>query len=151
MNGAWDFGRLRIAWGSIEGVDAPIERLARRWLSRCRRWAPVAVSLSVVATLATAELRGSWLSSRALSALGRRLTVQLHAGASGPPLQAPRGPYDERLGYTQLPDFLHRLSAHGFEVVAQARASPSLAKLAALGVFPAYHEKTQAGLSLAGR
>ena len=151
MNGAGDLGRLRVAWGSISGVDAPVERLARRWLSRCRRWAPVVLSLSVVATLVIAELRSSWLSSRVLSALGRRLSVQLHAGASGPPLQAPHGPYDERLGYAQLPDFLPRLSARGFEVVGQARASPSLAKLAAAGVFPAYHEKSQAGLSLVDR
>ena len=151
MNGAWDLGRLRIAWVSIAGVDAPVERPARRWLSRCRRWAPVVLSISVVATLTTAELQSAWLSSRFLSVVGRRLTAQLHPGASGAQLRAPRGPHDERLGYAPLPDFLHRLSAQGFEVVAQAHASPSLLKLAAVGVFPAYHEKTQAGLSLVDR
>lgn len=104
MNGAWDFGRLRIAWGSIEGVEAPVEP-PRRWRSRCRRCAPVALSICVVATLAMAEFRSSWLSSRFLSAVGRRLTSQLHPGVSGARLRAPRGPYDERLGVLAAPGF----------------------------------------------
>jgi hypothetical protein len=45
-------------------------------------------------------------------------------------------------GYSPLPDFLQRLSAGGFEVVAQARASPSLSRLAAFGVFPACQGQT---------
>lgn len=86
-----------------------------------------------------------------LSAVGRQLTVQLQPGASGAPLRAPRGPYEDRFGYSQLPNFLPRLSAREFDVVAQARVSPWLSKLASFGVFPAYHEKTEAGLSLVDR
>lgn len=71
MNGAWDFGRLSIASGSVAGAQASIDRPARR-------------------------------SAESLSA------------------SAPRGPHDEHVAYSRLPGFLQRLSARGFDVVAQA-------------------------------
>jgi len=136
---------------ALRGVSASLERLAQRAPTRGRRWLPVATAATVIAAFAAVELRTGQLSSRLLAAFGRRLTAPLAAGASHLPLEAPRGPYDMRLGYAQLPDFTRRLSDDGFEVVAQAQPSAPLVTLAAVGVFPPYHAKTQAGLSLLDR
>ena len=60
------------------------------------------------------------------------------------------GPYDVRLGHARLGDFVGRLSQSGYEVKQQARLSSQLARLSGWGLFPAYHEKTQAGLRIFG-
>lgn len=43
-----------------------------------------------------------------------------------PSSKARRGPYDERLGYSDLQDYLPRLSARCFDVIAHARVSRDL-------------------------
>ncbi|WP_434628349.1 transglycosylase domain-containing protein [Chromobacterium sp. CV08] len=67
------------------------------------------------------------------------------------------GPYDQRLGYTGMPNYLARLQQRGFVVTEQARQSPELIKLAdsgvtgpllPLGLFLPYREKDQGGLRL---
>ena len=58
------------------------------------------------------------------------------------------GPYDKRLGYALLPAMLDRLTSKGYAVIAQARMSPTLCELIDRGLFPIYHEKTQAGLTV---
>ncbi|MGA7929059.1 MAG: transglycosylase domain-containing protein, partial [Candidatus Sulfotelmatobacter sp.] len=61
------------------------------------------------------------------------------------------GPYDQRLGYADLPEFLRRLKASGYQVKAQARDSRPYLLLTGLGLYPVYHEKTQAGLQILDR
>ena len=58
------------------------------------------------------------------------------------------GPYDERLGYTQIPAFLRSFEEQGYKVERQARLSPGLKSFVDLGGFPVYAEKSQAGLSI---
>ena len=58
------------------------------------------------------------------------------------------GPYDLRLGYSEMPAFLGRLRARGYGIQAQARASPELVGLMDAGYFPPYPEKSQAGLTI---
>src|SRR6266481_3401711 len=64
----------------------------------------------VLAVLLGLELQSSWLESRVFAAIARKLTFSLGQG----PSQAIRdysstGPYDERLGYSRLPNFLAQL------------------------------------------
>src|SRR5262249_30410739 len=61
------------------------------------------------------------------------------------------GPHDARLGYSQVPSFLARLSSAGYVVVSQARPSPRLRQLAEWGLFPPYREKDRAGLRVTDR
>jgi membrane peptidoglycan carboxypeptidase len=69
-----------------------------------------------------------------------------------PSLQFPQaGPYDQRLGYTELPAFIRRLAARSFEIERQARLSPSLLHFIQAGGYAVYHEKSQAGLTLRDR
>jgi membrane peptidoglycan carboxypeptidase len=150
-SGLWDFGRSKSGWRSVAhaGEASGVERLAL-WMRRHRRWISIALWSSVVAAFASVEIRTSWLQSRLLTELDRQLIYHMEPGA-GPALHAPGGPYNERLGYSNLQDYLPRLSARGFEVVAHARVSRLVSGLTALGLPFVYHEKTQTGLSILDR
>ena len=61
------------------------------------------------------------------------------------------GPYDQRLGYTQLRTFLPRLTGAGYVVDAQARQSAGFRSIVGEGHFPIYREKSRAGLRILDR
>jgi membrane peptidoglycan carboxypeptidase len=61
------------------------------------------------------------------------------------------GPYDMRLGYTGLPDFIRRLTDRGFVIEHQARQSPMLARFMDAGGFAIYREKYVTGLEIHDR
>src|SRR6266704_6694438 len=72
------------------------------------------------------ELPSSALQARYLSALGSQISFAVEPGPS-PLIRYPTtGPYDLRLGYVGLPNFLQRLRALGFAITTQARVSPTL-------------------------
>ena len=121
-------------------------RGAWRWLLRL-----LFVTLVFVAALFVVdELDSSSLQARYLAKLGGELTYRVEPGpAPADELRYPlAGPFDERLGYVQLPAFLAALAGKGYPVAAQARLSPRLRELADWGLFPAYREKNQAGLKI---
>lgn len=94
------------------------------------------------------ELRTSRLQARLFSEVARELEFKVGAGPSSEIRFPAHGPYDERLGYRQLPAMIDRLTGQGFEVTAQARMSPRLLALSERGIFPTYREKDQAGLEV---
>ncbi|MGM3388520.1 penicillin-binding protein [Stutzerimonas stutzeri] len=91
----------------------------------------------------TSKLQALWLSRYA-----EKLDYRLEAGASDRILFPEAGPFDRRLGYSALPEFLQRLSARGFDIHEQVRFSPALARYADRGFFVPYPEKSQAGLTI---
>ena len=97
----------------------------------------------VVDEVQTSRRQAAWLSG---------VTADLHyavePGASEQIRFPGAGPFDERLGYHQLPARVERLAGQGFGVAAQARMSPRMIELIDEGLFAAYREKTQAGLEL---
>ena len=112
------------------------------------------ISLSVAAGVGAAgwyEMRTSWLQSHLLARLGRDLTYRLAPGASDQVRYPETGPYDERLGYVQLPRYLERLTAGPYRVEQQARWSKDLLEYTGFGGFVPYAEKTAAGLSIFDR
>ena len=130
----------------------PRARSTRRW-PKLRWW----VLLLVIAGVALAvwalarELRTSAFQARELSKIAREARFELGEGPS-PSIRFPTGgPFDERLGYTEIPDFVARLSAAGYGVESQARHSQRLLSLEDWGLNPIYPEKTHAGLSIRGR
>lgn len=58
------------------------------------------------------------------------------------------GPFDRRLGYVQLPRFIDRLGARGYELTHQGYFSTALFDYVAQGHFPPYREKTRTGLRI---
>jgi hypothetical protein len=88
--------------------------------------------LAAVATLvafSVDELKTSRLQSAFWRDLGHDARFSLAAGPSDTIRFPHSGPYDERLGYRQLPEFIERLQVRGYEVTQQARMSPRLVEL----------------------
>jgi membrane peptidoglycan carboxypeptidase len=106
----------------------------------------VALTVAGAAYLAIIEAESSTFQARYFAGVAARLKFWLEPGSS-PSIRFPqRGPYDQRLGYSELPAFLDRLRAKGYRVHAQARLSYHLVELMETGYFPPYPEKSQAGL-----
>lgn len=94
------------------------------------------------------ELESSRWQARVFAELANELKFRVEPGPS-PSIRFPHsGPYDERLGYSQIPAFVKRLTAQDYLIAEQARSSARLVELTDVGLFPAYQEKTQAGLIL---
>ncbi len=104
----------------------------------------------ILAFLGLLEIQTSWLEARIFAAWARQAWFAVEPGPS-PAIRYPNhGPYDARLGYTKLGDFVDRLTAGGFRIESQARWSPAMSRVADWGLYPPYQEKTQAGLAITG-
>ncbi len=108
----------------------------------------VLVGIGVVfAKVVRDEVKTSKYQARYLSAINKQLGFKLKSGASSTIRFPEHGPYDQRLGYTLLPDEIARLQKSGFRITAQADFTPMMTRLVDdYGLFPPYKEKVQAGL-----
>lgn len=92
------------------------------------------------------ESRTSTLQSYLLPRYAAKLTYEIDVGPS-PRIEFPRsGPYDQRLGYSLIPEFQQRLDSQGFRIVEQARMAEPMAQLVRIGITPPYDEPAAAGL-----
>jgi membrane peptidoglycan carboxypeptidase len=106
-----------------------------------------AAVVGLVGWAAVGEARSSFLQSLILARWARTMTF-VPVGGLSPNIRFPTGgPYDRRLGYASLPDFIGALRAHGYGVERQAVISPALARFTQYG-YPPYQEENQAGLTL---
>lgn len=97
------------------------------------------------------EMRASGLQAWIFADMAKDVSFRVESGAN-PNIWLPHsGPYDIRLGYSQMKNALPRLTAAGFEVTAQARQSDAFLELAGRGLYPIYKEKSQAGLTILDR
>ncbi|MGM9488757.1 transglycosylase domain-containing protein [Ideonella sp. YS5] len=125
-------------------------KLLSPWKRSLRRVLGALVILVVLslAGLVADEVHSSRQQADWLAARAGRLNFELLPGPSPAIRYAGNGPYDQRLGYHQLPDYLGRLKSQGFEISAQARMSPAMLSLRDEGLFAPYREKAQAGLEV---
>lgn len=91
------------------------------------------------------ELRASWFQAHYFSSQADQFSYQLQRGPSTAIRFPGTGPYDQRLGYCNLPHYTHLLTHQGFVVAAQVHMSPGLLHSP---LTPLYAEKDQAGLTL---
>ncbi|MFC3108950.1 transglycosylase domain-containing protein [Undibacterium arcticum] len=106
------------------------------------------ILLVVGGLLVAQEMRTSDYQARFFAGLASKASYTLGAGPS-PSIRFPQSaPYDDRLGYAQLPAFLGKLTARDFEIVKQARISKGMTEIVDAGYFAPYLEKTQSGLSI---
>ena len=115
------------------------------------RWAAVVAAVFLLGWGAATEARTSYLQSRLLARWTANMGFALHPGPNATIRFPKGGPYDERLGYAQLPSFIDRLSARHFVVTRQAQWSPPMERFAGQGGYAVYGEKTRAGLKLFDR
>jgi membrane peptidoglycan carboxypeptidase len=136
------------------GPSGPLNERLFRAMRRHGSWPRVAAGAAVLAALSTvafgiaAESKSFWLQSAVFSRLAGQLEFELGSGPSSSIRFPAAGPYDLRLGYTDLPRYIERLEAQGYRVDRQARLSPRHLATVERGAFPIYQERTQAGLAL---
>src|SRR5471032_940308 len=106
------------------------------------------VGLSFAVYWGIQETRTSSMQARIFTDLVGKMTYKMEPCASKSIRFPKDSPYDERLGYAGLPDYLGKLSARDYQVSAQVRISPKMAELADMGVFATYREKTKTGLTI---
>ncbi len=111
-------------------------------------WVFIFLSLLAGATVAAYELIASPFQAMVLAGYGKRLTFQMAPGENTHLRTPAAGPYDIRLGYVGLPEFIRRLKEQDFEVTQQARISSDMARIDDFGLFMPYKEKSVAGLTL---
>ncbi|EFQ65019.1 hypothetical protein PFWH6_1093 [Pseudomonas fluorescens WH6] len=111
-------------------------------------WLVLLIALLGLGWAASREMRTSRLQAEHLSALAASLSYRVEPGPSDAIVYPGDGPFDRRLGYSGLNDFLPRLLKRNYRIEAQARFSPALMHYAERGLFVPYAEKVQAGLTL---
>ena len=106
-------------------------------------------AVAVLAWMVFDEYRTSDLQARYLSGLAGELSFRVEPGPSYDIRYPGPGPYDQRLGYAQLPRYVDKLRSQGYEVTAQARMSPKMLELRDQGLSAVYREKDETGVDLA--
>lgn len=94
------------------------------------------------------EAHSSRLQARFLTRYAAGLDHQTAPGASDALRFPTHGPFDQRLGYTAIPDVVARLAPRGFVVTEQARQSPELRDYLDRGFYAPFAEKSRAGLTV---
>ncbi|RON30301.1 transglycosylase domain-containing protein [Pseudomonas lini] len=111
-------------------------------------WLLLLIILIVLGLAAAKEMRTSKFQAREISKYAASLKYELQPGPSDAIRYPGAGPFDQRLGYSALDEFLPRLLKRNYVVSAQTRFSPALMKYSDRGFFVPYAEKIQAGLSI---
>ena len=135
-----------------EPVDeAPLPEKPRR--SRVKHgwkafWLLLVIIAIVLGLAASKEMRTSRFQAREVSKFAKTLSYELKPGPSDAIHYPGAGPFDLRLGYSSLGEFLPRLLKRDYVISAQTRFSPALMDYTDKGLFVPYAEKIQAGLSI---
>jgi len=106
------------------------------------------IGVSFAVYIGVEETRTSAIQARVFSDLAGKMTYKLGDGPSNAIRFPHDSPYDERLGYAGMPDYLAKLRAHDYQIASQARISPKMADLVDMGVYATYREKTKTGLTI---
>lgn len=104
--------------------------------------------VALAASWAYLEMQTSFLQSYLFSRISRGIEFWKEPGPSHSIRFPNTGPYDLRMGYSQIPFWADLLEEKGYRIETQARASETFLKLFDCGLFPIYHEKIQAGLRI---
>ena len=149
MGALWqsDSTKAAVSESSVDQPSLPKTPAPRR-LWRRVFWLVLLMALIALGFATAREVRTSALQARELSRLAASLTYTLEPGPSEAIVYPGAGPFDKRLGYSALGEFLPRLLKRDYRVQAQTRFSGALMEYNNHGFFVPYAEKTQAGLSI---
>ncbi|MGV8888686.1 MAG: transglycosylase domain-containing protein [Pseudomonas sp.] len=111
-------------------------------------WLLLLIILIVLGLAAAKEMRTSKFQSREVSQFAASLTYDMQRGPSDAIRYPGAGPFDLRLGYSSLDEFLPRLIKRDYVIASQTRFSQKLMDYTDKGLFVPYAEKIQAGLSI---
>lgn len=104
--------------------------------------------LFATSMLAWNEMQSSSLQAKYFAKLASGFQFKLKSGKSDAIRFPGATPYDERMGYSKIPEFANLLTNHDFVLTEQAAMSSQMLQLP---LPPIYREKDQAGLDLYDR
>ncbi|WP_219094556.1 transglycosylase domain-containing protein [Pseudomonas sp. UMAB-40] len=111
-------------------------------------WLLLVIILIVLGLAAAKEMRTSKFQSREVSKFAASLSYEMKPGPSDAIRYPGAGPFDLRLGYSSMGEFLPRLLKRDYVIASQTRFSQKLMDYTDNGFFVPYAEKIQAGLSI---
>lgn len=111
-------------------------------------WVIVVLAGVALGVAITVESRSPRLQAREFSRFAASLSYSMQPGPSHDVVYPGDGPFDKRLGYSSLDEFLPRLLKRDYVITRQTQFSPELMRYVQHGFFVPYEEKTQAGLSI---
>ncbi|WP_431701874.1 transglycosylase domain-containing protein [Pseudomonas sp. BR20] len=149
MGALWQTDSTEAAAPTDSMDEQPLPRRPRKPLYRWRMvWLLLVIGLIAAGFAAQREMRTSHWQARELSRLAATLTYTLEPGPSEALVYPGAGPFDKRLGYSDLDEFLPRLLKRNYLIQSQVRFSAPLMTYVERGLFVPYTEKIQAGLSI---
>lgn len=116
--------------------------------SNGRAWFLFFILILCVAILIGQEIKTSFYQAKYVNQYAQKLTYELKSEPTSSIIYPSYGPFDERHGYSKLPQYIDKLLQRNFQITQQVAFSPALQEYAQLGFFPPYHEKAQSGLTL---
>ncbi|WP_095068627.1 biosynthetic peptidoglycan transglycosylase [Pseudomonas sp. Irchel 3A18] len=111
-------------------------------------WVVVTMGGIALGAAIAVESRSSRLQAKEFSRFAASLSYSLEPGPSDAVVYPGEGPFDKRLGYSSMDEFLSRLLKRDYLITRQTRFSPELLRYSQHGFFVPYEEKIQAGLSI---
>ena len=149
MGALWQTDSNRAAVATDSPDQPPLPQSSRpRTLWWRLVWLVLVIALAALGWAASKEMRTSRLQAEHLSRFAASLTYQVEPGASDAMVYPGDGPFDQRLGYSALNEFLPRLLKRNYLIQAQVSFSPALMDYTRHGLFVPYAEKVQAGLTI---
>ncbi|MGE8150766.1 transglycosylase domain-containing protein [Pseudomonas vancouverensis] len=150
MGALWqtDSSKTVVPTERVDEAPVPPEKPRRSRHGWGAFWLLLLIIVIGVGLAAMREMRTSKFQAREVSKYAASLSYELKPGPSDAIRYPGDGPFDRRLGYSSLDEFLPRLLKRDFVVEAQTRFSPALIKYSDKGLFVPYAEKIQAGLSI---
>ena len=149
MGALWqsDSSEAVVPTDSVDEAPLPKKPRRRRYWWRLF-WLLLLITLIALGFAATKEMRTSKLQAREFSKFAASLSYSMQPGPSDSIFYPGAGPFDKRLGYSSLGEFLPRLLKRDYLIQSQTRFSPDLLDYSEKGFFVPYAEKIQAGLSI---
>ncbi len=130
-------------------IGQPEVRARSLWRRIGRVLFPIILTIIIVLSwLVHSEMRSSERQAHFFANLAGKMKYAVKSGPSSSIRYPQESPYDERLGYSNLPEFFSKLKAKDFQITAQAQISPDMRALSDEGIFIPYREKIQVGLSI---
>ncbi|MEB0075657.1 transglycosylase domain-containing protein [Pseudomonas sp. CCI3.2] len=142
-----DSKKTPVAADSLDDASLPKRPRRKRYGWRLF-WLLLFIGLVALGFAVSSEIHSSMLQAREFSRFSNELGYSMQKGPSNAIAYPGDGPFDKRLGYSALGEFLPRLLKRDYLITQQVRFSPDLLGYSQRGFFVPYQEKIQAGLSI---
>ncbi len=149
MGALWQSEPTRTEAPESPLAEAPLPKTPRQRRLWWRLfWLILIVAAVAIGLAVTDEVHTSRLQSREFSRFAATLSYSMQPGPSEAIHYPGEGPFDKRLGYSSLGEFLPRLLKRDYLISEQVQFSPALMRYVDHGLFVPFVEKGQAGLSI---